>query len=68
MSRRPVVKTGVEATPAAPDVESPAAAPVEAPQPAPTPQAVKGDDPNEIHRKYHIPPAGYKKPQFPTPQ
>lgn len=62
--------------------EAPAAAPVEqtveeasapAPQPAapqPKPKAAGQGGwegtPDEIHRKYFVPPAGYQKPKFPT--
>lgn len=67
-NRRPAPASTEETTAEAP-VEAPA---VEAPAPAPAaPKASKGQggfvgDPDEIHRKYFIPPAGYTKPKFPS--
>lgn len=73
-NRRNLDAQPVEAAAEAPAAEVPVVeAPVEpkpAPAPAPKPaQAAQGGfvgDPDEIHRKYFIPPAGYQKPKFPS--
>lgn len=62
----------------APVVDAPVEAPVEAPEPvkaapakkhAPKPANAQGGfegDPDDIHRLYFVPPAGYQKPKFPS--
>jgi len=54
----------------APQVESPAAEkkPAPAKKPAPKKNHTFDLDDETVHQKYFIPPAGYRKPQFPTPQ
>lgn len=65
----PVVEPATEA-PVEAAVEAPA--PVEAPaepKPAPKPKTGQGGfegDPDDIHRLYFVPPAGYQKPKFPS--
>lgn len=71
-NRRNLDAQPVEAAAEAPAAEAPVVeAPIE-PKPAPAPkpaQVSQGGfvgDPDEIHRQYFIPPAGYQKPKFPS--
>lgn len=72
MARRRVDETPVEGAEEETVVEPVQVAPAPEPTPAPPPPAkskprpVFDGDPDEIHRKYFIPPAGYQKPKFPS--